>query len=359
MLEQGTIEAFRLQAEWCEKFNSPLYAALLADCAADIERGGVVARVLDGWQGAPMPDALPLRLLGAAHRLALDGEAPELARFYPSCGGRPAGPAMGEALLQVVAAHAPTIRAALARQVQTNEVNRSAALLGGFLRAASATARPLRLLEIGSSAGLNLGWDRYRYEMLLRDGAAPDAPRRAQSVWGDAAAAVCLRAEWDGPLDVFAARATVAERAGCDLAPIDVTDAAQVRVLESFVWPDHLERLAQLRAAVRALQHDPPRLTRRRAAEWLAAEATPRPGVTTVVFHSIMWWYLSAEERDAVEAHMAAAGARATADAPLAWLRMELMSARDPEVRLRLWPPGEDHLLAHADAHGKRITWRA
>ncbi|MGH7786549.1 MAG: DUF2332 family protein, partial [Candidatus Binatia bacterium] len=104
---------------------------------------------------------------------------------------------------------------------------------------------------------------------------------------------------------------------------------------------------------------DPPRLTRRRAAEWLAAEATPRAGAATVVFHSIMWWYLSEDERQAVEAHLAAAGARATADAPLAWLRMELMTARDPEVRLRLWPGGEDHLLAHADAHGKRITWRA
>jgi hypothetical protein len=37
-------------------------------------------------------------------------------------------------------------------------------LIGGFLRVAAMTRRPLRLLEVGSSAGLNLRWDHYRYE---------------------------------------------------------------------------------------------------------------------------------------------------------------------------------------------------
>jgi len=39
MLAQGTIEAFRLQAEFCGKFGSPLYEELLGRAAADIERG--------------------------------------------------------------------------------------------------------------------------------------------------------------------------------------------------------------------------------------------------------------------------------------------------------------------------------
>ena len=355
MLEQGIVEAFRLQAEFCGKMGSPLYAELLARAADDIERGGPVARVLDGWTGNPIPDAVMLRLAGAVHRLVLDGAVPELARHYPSAGGAPTWPAAWTAFEDVVAAHAAELRAALDRHVQTNEVRRSAALLGGFLTVAAAHGLPLRVLEIGSSAGLNLGWDRYRYEIVPL--AADAAPRH---VWGDGGSPVTIRTGWEGPLHVFGGGAVVAERAGCDVAPIDVTDPAQVRMLESFVWPDQLERLAQLRAAVALARPAPPPLARRGAADWLAQQlATPRDGVATVVFHSIMWWYLAEAERDRITELITAAGARASRAAPLAWLRLELMTAIEPDLRLTRWPGGEELRLARADAHGRYVRWEA
>src|SRR5262245_27299710 len=150
MLAQGIVEAFRLQADFCEKLGSPLYADLLARATEDIERGGPVAAVLDGWSGNPVPDALVLRWMGAVHRLVRDGTLPELARYYPPVGGTPNGPAAWEAFRRVVAAHAATLRPALDQHVQTNEVRRSSALLGGFLTIAAASALPLRILEIGS-----------------------------------------------------------------------------------------------------------------------------------------------------------------------------------------------------------------
>lgn len=64
MLTRGIVEAFRLQAEFCARFGSPLYAELLQRAADDVERGGPVARVVDGWTGNPVSDALVLRLLG-------------------------------------------------------------------------------------------------------------------------------------------------------------------------------------------------------------------------------------------------------------------------------------------------------
>jgi hypothetical protein len=356
MLAAGTIEAFRLQSEFCAKFGSPLYAELLARAADDVERGGPVARVLDGWVGNPVPDAVVLRLLGAVHRLVLDGAAPELARSYPSAGGRPAWPATWEDFLRVVSAHEATLRLALDRHVQTNETRRSAALLGGFLSVAAAHAMALRVLEIGSSAGLNLWWDRFRYEVVPYD--AADGP--ARHLWGDPGSAVTVRTGWDGPLDVFAGSASVIERAGCDLTPIDVHDRAQVRTLESFIWADQVERLAHLRAAVALARAQPPVVARRGAAEWLGEQlSAPRDGVATVVFHSIMWWYLSEAERDRVSALIAAAGARATATAPLAWLRLELMGSTEPDLRLTMWPGGAETLLAHADAHGRYVRWRS
>jgi len=358
VLAQGVVEAFRLQAGFCAAFGSPLYAELLRRCADDVERGGPVACVLDGWTGNPVPDALVLRLMGAVHFLVLGGAAPELARFYPSVGGAPAFPGAWEAFVRVIETHTETLRAALDRHVQTNEVRRSAALLGGFLTIAASHRLALRVLEIGSSAGLNLCWDRYRYEVVAASGKGQDSA--VQPVWGDAESPVTIRTEWTGPLEVFGTDAVVAERGGCDVAPVDVSDAAQVRVLESFVWADQIARLQQLRAAVALARRSPPPLVRRRAADWLDEQlATPCGGVTTVVFHSIMWWYLSEEERERVTAIIARAGGRASERAPLAWLRLELMTATDPDLLVTRWPGGDQVRLARADAHGRYVRWGA
>ncbi|MFN8640181.1 MAG: DUF2332 domain-containing protein [Candidatus Binatia bacterium] len=300
MLADGTVEAFRLQAHFSAEFGSPFYGELLRRCADDVEAGGTLAQVLDGWQGKPIPDALPMRLCGAVHRLVLDGEAPALAAHYATVGGRARWPAAWDAFLAVVAARADAIRPQLDRQVQTNEVRRSAALLGGFLAVAARSGLPLRLLEIGCSAGLNLRWDHYRYELVDCAPQAPPTPDAARR------GAMGRRGRGHGRAHRLARaghrprrHARVARRAGCDLAPIDVADPDQARRLESFIWGDQPERLAQLRAAIDAARRDPPRLARRSAADWLAEHlATPAGGVATVVFHSVMWWYLADAERE-------------------------------------------------------------
>lgn len=361
MLADGTIEAFRLQARFCTEFGSPLYAEFLTRAANDIEAGGAFAAVLDGWQGLPLPGALPLRLLGAVHRMVLDGNAPELARFYPSTGGTPRWPDAWEALHAIVASRAAELRPALDRQVQTNEVRRSAALLGGFLTVAGATGLQLRLLEIGCSAGLNLCWDRYRYELAPCEPdtpPSPDAPFTPR--WGAADTSMVVRCGWHGSDAILGGSAQVASRAGCDIAPIDLTDPAQTRILESFVWPDQVERQAQLQAAITAVRRDPPHLTQRPAADWLTEQLAGRASrVATVVFHSIMWWYLSEDERQRVTATITAAGARATPVAPLAWLRLEIFGAPQAELRLTQWPDGAEHTFARADSHGRWVTWLA
>jgi hypothetical protein len=152
-----TIETQRLG---CELAGSPLYSDVLAAVAADVDRGGVSARILDPMATAPFGDAVLLRFLAGLHRAVLDGRAPDLASHYPSVGGRPhAG--LADAVLSAVEANVDDLATTLTGGVQTNEVGRSAALIGGLLELGRLEL-PLRLLEVGSSAGLNLNVDRYR-----------------------------------------------------------------------------------------------------------------------------------------------------------------------------------------------------
>jgi hypothetical protein len=130
--------------------------------------------VLRGHERDPGPSALALRLMGAAHRLVLSGEAPALARHYPSVGGEP-----GDAwppFLDLLRERRDELRVLVEHPVQTNEPARCAALLGGFLEVARSTGLPLRLLEVGASAGLNLRFDRYRYELGGGRWGPPDSP---------------------------------------------------------------------------------------------------------------------------------------------------------------------------------------
>lgn len=343
---EAIVASFRLQARGCAQGGSPIYADLLARAADDLEAGGVFADVVADFRGEPVLDALPLRVLGAVHQRVLSAAAPALAAYYPSAGGQFAAEGAWRALCDFVTAERPALRAAAAtRRVQTNEVQRSAALLGGFLRIAHETGLPLRLREIGSSAGLNLGFDRYRYAL------GPYA-------FGDPASPVVLRCDWQGPAPDLGAALRVASRAGCDVAPIDVRDPAQARRLESFVWPDQLDRLERLRAAIAVAREDPPRLEALRAEAFVARElAAPVDGEATVLFQSVVWWSLPESERERITAIVREAGACANAAAPLAWLRMEGARLDDAELRLKLWPGGEDRLLAHAHWHGAWVRW--
>jgi len=199
----------REQAEACAALGSSLYAVLLQRVADDVESGGPAYGVLRGHEDDPGPSALALRLMGGVHRLVLDRRAPALALTYPSVGGTGDPDAAWAALRTVLAEFVDELRASLGQPPQTNEVGRAAALVGGLLRVAATDPRPLRLVEIGTSAGLNLRADRFRIE--LADGRAV----------GPAESPVVLTDAWHGRLPSLDRSLVVVERAGCDLAPVD------------------------------------------------------------------------------------------------------------------------------------------
>lgn len=340
-------DTFRVQARGCAGTGSPIYADLLERAAGDIERGGRFADLLSGYRGTPILDALPLRVLGRIHALVLAGEAPALARFYPSAGGQWESDGGWRALLDVADAHRDVLHAAASHwRVQTNEVRRSTVLLPGFLRVAARTGLPLRIREIGASSGLNQVFDRYRYEL---------GPHR----FGDPHSSLVLATDWDGTAPDLGAPLAVADRRGCDVAPIDLCDPAEQVKLQSFIWPEQLDRLERLRAAIAVAAADPPPIETAPAGEWVARNVAPEPGAATVLFHSVVWFYIPEAERERITRTMEAAGARATAEAPLAWLRMEGVRVEEAELRLKIWPGGDDALLGAVHWHGAWVRWLA
>jgi len=282
--------------------------------------------------------------MGAVHRIVLEGQVPALARHYPTAGGEAGADDAWPAFRAALEQHRERLRSLLLATVQTNEVGRSAALLGGFLLVARETALPLRLLEIGASAGLNLRWDHYRYEA-------------GDTGWGDPASPVRLAGAFSNRLPPLAVTCRIAERAGCDRHPLDpCSDAGRV-ILVSYVWPDQHERLALLRGAFEVACRVPAPVEAAEAPDWLAARLMSHiPGTATVVFHSIVMQYLERAERRRLRALLEEAGDRATADAPLAWLRME-PGTDQADVQLTLWPGGSKRLIARSGFHGRPVHW--
>ncbi|MSO98558.1 MAG: DUF2332 domain-containing protein [Rhodospirillaceae bacterium] len=335
---------FAEQLKYNVAANAPTYAAILEGCISDLRTGGPVCGILEHWDGLDT-SAFALRILSALHRLALDGKASALAALFPTTGGIPAPERVWPVAKAMLADHADYVIGYCARPPQTNEVARSAILLGGFLAIADQFLYPLRLLEIGASAGLNLMWDKYR-------------TTTTGFSWGESV--LELRTQWEGPLPNLSAKIAIASRAACDRDPIDIRNADDRARLESYVWAEQVRRMERLRQACAIALQTPFRLERADAADWLAQELRDLPkGQTTVVYHSIFRQYVSRATDAHLKAVMAEASARATNKAPLAWLALEVPDAKAfPDLTLTMWPGGASTTLATAHYHGEWVRWR-
>lgn len=337
MSERSVRSAFMAQAGFCDTMDAPLTGRVAAGLAEALDDTTVTGRRVLAWPGNPIEDALPLRLVGGLRALALCDAAPDLPALFEGRGDPV--PILAAALRD----HDASLLPWLDGPPQTNEPGRSAALMLGLMLAARTFGQPLDVLEIGSSAGLNLLIGRYACD-LGGTLVGPPSP-------------VTLRPEWRGaPPDP--APVKVASTRGVDIAPLDLTDPADADRLRAYVWADHPDRYARLDAAIAMFAADPPLLERGDAADWVEARlAEPQPADhTRVLMHSVVWQYLGPERQRRIAAALDAAGARATSDRPLAWVRLE--PDRDlarHQVHATLWPGGETHHLAMSHPHGRWI----
>ena len=336
--------ALRDQAEACEAMGSPLYGRLLRGAALDALSGGPIWRVLEQHAAPGRGNALALRLMAAAHRLVLTGQAPVLALHYPSAGGDAGREGAFAAFRDLTEARRSELTRLVALRCQTNEVGRAAALMFGFLELAAETRLPLRVFEVGASAGLNLRFDRFRYG-------------GGRAAWGEPGSPVDLTGLWRDSPQAVESRVEVVERRGCDLGPIDPGSDQGRLALTASVWADQTARFARLQGALALAARVPAAVDAASLESWVPGRLAELPrGTATVVYHSVVDEYLPAEARRVFHASLEEAGARATRQAPLAWLRLEPVSAvREHGVRLVTWPGGRERLVAICGAHGSDV----
>lgn len=326
----------------CERLDAPTYADL-ARCVAEWSDVEPLSSMLAPYADARVGDMIPLRLLAAVHALALARQAPEVAIYFPTAGGvAPRDDADRErlrrAFLATVDEHSDVISAALGRVPQTNEVGRTVGLAALLRRVHAGFGLPVRLHEIGCSAGLSLRVD------ALVTGRVISAD---QEEWGRLPG--------------------ITERVGCDLAPVDATSTAGRLALTSFIWPDHAERFERLRGALDVSSGVDVTLVTADALDYVHALRL-EAGTTLVVWHSAMWLYLSPETRAEIRAVLDRLGAQATRESPLVHISLEPVSDhRDAQHRFTLamtaWPgldglpPGVEVPWGTTPPGGSPVTW--
>jgi len=233
------------------------------------------------------------------------------------------------------------------QRVQTNEVQRCWALLPCFLESARRLdASIVDVVELGTSAGLLLFWDRYRC-------------RYEAGQWGPDDAQLELSGEERGrvPGELLELELTVRDRVGIDLEPVDVTGDEGALLLKSFVWADRVERIERLDRAIDALRADPPRILQGDFVELLPGLLeSRRSDAPTIVMQIAAAGNLKEQEWERLYAALEEGGRRA----PLAYVfagHPEPMSHQHWGLWVTSWPDGERTQLAYADFHGTWLDW--
>ena len=325
--------------------ESALYARICRELAED----ETVLEIL----GAARNDQPPANiLLGAVHYLLLGGAGSELATHYPSISGPTPAPSGDPVELFAAFCRHERERLTLivsSRTVQTNEVRRCTALMPAFSWVSQHTGKPLALIEIGASAGLNLAFDRYHYDYGAAGTGGPGSST--------------LRLTTDlrfGTLPPIDPLPEVAWRRGVDLQPVDLTVPDSVRWARALLWPEQLDRIERFERAVDLVRHAPPVLIEGNAIDLLPEVALSAPDdAALLVLHSFVLYQFPAEARERLTAVLEEIAR--TRDVHRIGMEMLTGDRKPPPIEYTRYSAGgtEELTLGRANHHGAWLEWSA
>lgn len=323
--------------------GSPLYAQLCPAIAAD---PAVLVLITEADRNQQVSNLL----FAAVHFLLLSGMQHPLADFYPSLTMSPrpkeeAYPFFREFCL----GHADNIRRLVSTQrVQTNEVRRCSAFLPAFEQVSClGNRKPLAMIEIGPSAGLNMLWDKFGYDY----GSA--------GYTGDKASPVQLRCTTLGHLQPPLPKTMpqVVKRVGIDLMPIDVNDEQATRWLHALIWPEQRDRAQLLTQALELARQHLPTIIKGNALDVLPdVLADMPPDATLCIYHSYALNQAPRTIREQILELIAHYGK--THD--LFRVSQEWYAGQEQaQVELYRYQQGEiqQTLLTYCESHGRWLEW--
>ena len=323
--------------------SSPLYEHLALGVAEEPE----LLRLLVGLDQHQQFANL---LLGAVHFLLLDGAKHPLSEFYPSLTPTPRPPQEAYPYFYAFCLqNSDRIRQVVTtRSVQTNEVARCSSLVPAFGLVATRTGgKPLAIVELGASAGLNLLWDAYVYDYVT-----------AGRI-GDPRSPVHITCEPRGNYLPPLPRSipNVRHRVGIDLAPIDVADTSATRWLRALIWPEHSERAQLLEAALAVARRSPPPLVSGDLADVLPDVLTDVPGDASLcIVHTYTLNHCTNATRERLDEILATVAR----ERDLFRISLEYHAPREhPRLVLFTYHHGalSDEHLAFCESYGRWIEW--
>ncbi len=354
----------------CPELDAHLYRALCRGIVGDESLLALASR-------APATQPPPNLLFGAVHYLLLGGARHDLREWYPALaenGGRDPATAFPVFREFCLSDHDRIEELIETRLTQTNVIQRCSALLPAFARVFEERGgRPLAVIEIGPSAGLNLQWDRFRYFYAggasyaggaFYSGSASDAGSASDLggdvTWGDPQSPVLIPCDvrGDPALPPLPEKIPVASRCGVDIHPIDITDADAVRWLRALIWPDHVGRQERLSRAIEIAQAHPPEIVAGDASTELASliASAPKDAAVCVYCTHTLYQFPSDALRETLRGMQTASKER-----PVDFVSMEGTGDRCSELRHTRYRDGEREttLVANCNPHGRWLEWLA
>ena len=284
-------------------------------------------------------------LFGAVHYLLLKGNDHSLRYFYPSMTKHPRK--VDESFLpfkefcnQYSNEIIPLLQEKL---VQTNEVRRCSYLFPAFQYIYNITKKPLALIEIGTSAGLQLLWDQYSYS--YGTGVA----------YGNRESTLHITAEikGDNAPNLQDYIPPVASRIGIDLHPIDLKDDDNVLWLKALIWPEHHERRELFEKAAKIVKANEIRLIKGNGVEMLdelSKEVSSEYAIC--VFHTHVANQMPAGVRNRLLEKVKQIGSECE-------IFHLYNNIQDRDLHLDYSFDGKEykHVVGQTEGHGKWFTW--
>lgn len=318
--------------------SSDLYEFLSHKIANDED---LLELCLNAKAGQPVPNLF----LSAVHFLLLNGKNHSLKEYYQSIVEHPQNPQKSfDHFKDFCRLYREDIISLISRKlVQTNEVRRCAYLYPSFCCIYEMVKKPLALIEIGTSAGLQLLWDQYKYSY------------GSDGIYGNNQSTVHIQSEIISkkkPL-LFKNSPPVAFSRGIDLHISHLGDEEDFMWLKSLIWPEHHERRELFEKAAELLNRNDRSLIEGDGISLLTNIAEQAPDDAVIcIFHTHVANQLEEEVKHTLINHIKRIGK--TRDVFHLYNNMW-----DRNLHLDFMINGIEtqQIIAEADGHGRWFKW--